>query len=310
MDILSGVALSTRFMSKGGYVAVQLAALLSTFDVGDRLPPVKELAERLESSNGTVQAAFAELRDLGAITLNARGRLGTFIASIDYMKLWNAAGGRSISIGMPMPYSLRYEAIASGLQSSFSANDLPVSMLFQRGAGHRIRSLVDGHADFVLTSRLAAGSAPEGVHVIHDYGPGTYVGSHGLIIAKGRDRTDPTLRIGVDHSSPDQVTLTRQHFGQLPPEREIEVSYHQLATHLVTGRIDATIWNLDEVGAHLRVPIDIYPLDIADAGNTHAVVLASQEVGRVPRAALQALVDPTVTDVYTRVLEGRELPTY
>lgn len=304
------MALSPRFLSKGGYVAVQLAAQLSTFEVGDRLPPVKQLAQDLNSSNGTVQAAFAELSDLGAITLHARGRLGTFVESIDYPKLWSAAGGRSISIGMPMPYSLRYEAIASGLQSSFAAHDLPISMMFQRGAANRMRSLVDGHADFVLTSRLATTSAPPQVHVVHDYGPGTYVGSHGLVIARGRDRHDVSLRVGVDHSSPDQVTLTRRYFGDLPPEREIEVSYHQLATHFVTGRIDATVWNLDEVGAHLQVPIDIYPLDITDVGNTNAVVLAPHEVTQMPRAALRALTDPTVTDVYTRVLQGRELPTY
>ena len=36
----------------------------------------------------------------------------------------------------------------------------------------------------------------------------------------------------------------------------------------------------------------------------------SHEVTQMPRAALRALTDPTVTDVYTRVLQGRELPTY
>lgn len=209
-----------------------------------------------------------------------------------------------------MPYSLRYEAIASGLQASFAAHELPVSVMFQRGASQRVRAMVDGHADFVLASRLASTSVPEGVHVVHDYGPGTYVGSHGLVIARGRDRNDPTLRIGIDHASPDQVALTRQYFGDLPPEREIEVSYHQLATNLVTGRIDATVWNLDEVSAHLQVPIDIYPLDIADVGNTNAVVLATQERSSLPKAALLALTDPTVMDVYARVLAGRELPTY
>ncbi|MGJ3507355.1 YhfZ family protein [Enemella sp. A6] len=300
------MGLQEQFMSKEGRIAVRLAALLSTMRVGERLPAVKQVAAELEASNGTIQGALTQLTDLGAVQLKPRGRLGTFIEALDYPLLWEASGGRSISIGTPMPYSLRYEAMASALQASFADAGIPLSLMFQRGSTERARSVMDGHTDFALMSRLAAESSE--LNTIRDFGPNTYVGSHGLIITRGRDRHDPTLRVGVDSKSTDQVTLTARYFPDLDDERLVDVSYHQLAGHFDSGLIDATVWNLDEVSDHLRVPIDIYPLPEIE-GNTNAV-LVHHHSNVIPWPVRRAIDSPLAMTVFAEVLAGKRPPTY
>ena len=45
------------------------------------------LSEKYETARGTVQSSLKLLQDYGAIKLESRGHLGTFITYIDYLKL-------------------------------------------------------------------------------------------------------------------------------------------------------------------------------------------------------------------------------
>src|SRR5690606_6618946 len=124
-------------------------------------------------------------------------KLGTFIDAIDHRLIWELAGGQSVSVAMPLPYSRRYEGLATGLHAAFGRAGVPLTLMFVRGSIDRARALQQERADFAVMSRFSAEAGP-GVEIVHDFGPHTYVGAHGLVVVEGRDPDDPDLRVAVD----------------------------------------------------------------------------------------------------------------
>ncbi|MEE6273305.1 GntR family transcriptional regulator YhfZ [Georgenia wangjunii] len=304
------MALPKILMSRVGYVTAQLAEMLSGYELGDRIPNVEGLTAQLHCGKGTVQAAFAALEQAGALALRSRGHLGTFIDAIDHPLLWELAGHRTVTIAMPLPYSRRYEGLATGLHATFRDHSIPMSLMFMRGSVERVGALREDRTDLVVLSALAASYEPD-VEVVHDFGPETYVHSHCVIVSEGRDPQDPTLRVAVDRSSADLLALVEQVFGELPPERLVEVSYNQLDHAFHSGAIDATVWNADEVRAHITAPIDVHPLpQAAGIDNTRAVVVRMRKEQPVAVGVREALTDPAVTAIAAGVVDGRTTPTY
>lgn len=300
----------STLLSRAGFAAMHLAQRLAALSAGDRVPRFEDLAADLDCGKGTVQAGFDLLAEAGGLTLRSRGRLGTFVDTIDHTVLWQVAGQRSVSVAMPLPYSRRYEGLATGLQASFTKSGLPLSLMFMRGSVARLRALSEGRADFVVMSALAASDHAE-LEVVHNFGAESYVASHCMILAEGTDPHSTTLRVGVDPASADQERLVEYAFGALPIERRVPLSYNQLDAAFRDGSIDATVWNADEIRAHITVPIQIHPLDLpADAANTQAVVVRQRSGQPMAIGVQQALADPLVKTCADDVVAGRATPTY
>ncbi len=289
---------------------MRLAQRLSALSAGDRIPKFEDLATELGCGKGTVQAGFDLLGEAGGLRLRSRGRLGTFVDEIDHTVLWRLAGQRSVSVAMPLPYSRRYEGLATGLHASFADAGIPLTLMFMRGSVARLRALAEGRADFVVMSALAAGSSDD-LEIVHNFGPGSYVAAHALILADGCTADTPGLRVGVDPASEDQVRLVDRAFGPLPGAQRVEVSYNQLESAFRDGRIDATVWNVDEIRAHISAPVSIEPLALArDAANTQAVIVRAATEVPVPVGVRAALTAATVLDRAHDVVAGRATPTY
>lgn len=297
-------------MSRAGLAAMRLARRLGALTAGDRIPKVEELAAELGCGKGTVQAAFDLLAEAGGLQLRSRGRLGTFVDQIDYTVLWQLGGRRSVSVAMPLPYSRRYEGLATGLYASFAEVGIPLTLMFMRGSVARLRALAEGRADYVVMSALAA-DVSDDLEIVHNFGPGSYVAAHCMIFAEGCTVETPGLRVGVDPSSQDQVRLVQRAFGDLTREQQVPLSYNQLDAAFREGRIDATVWNADEIRAHITAPVTIETLKLpADAANTQAVIVREAADTPVPVGVHTALTARTVLDRAHDVVAGRATPTY
>ncbi|MGC5617406.1 GntR family transcriptional regulator YhfZ [Georgenia sp. Z1491] len=297
-------------MTRVGYVVSRLAGELAALTPGDRIPKVDDLAEKLDCGRGTIQAAFAVLEEAAALRLKARGRLGTFVEAIDHRNLWELSGRRSASLAMPLPYTRRYEGLATGLQAAFDDGAMPLTLSFIRGSVARVRALREGRVDLALVSALAASTFGD-VETVHDYGPGSYVAAHAVVVRRGMDPTDATLRVAVDPSSADLVDLVARVFPDLPAERRIEMSYNHLDRAFTDGAVDATVWNADEIGSHISTPIDLHPLpDSVGDANTRGVVLRLAGDTPISVAVLDALRSDRVLGIADDVVAGRAIPTY
>ncbi|GAB2462336.1 GntR family transcriptional regulator YhfZ [Xylanimonas ulmi] len=297
-------------MSRAGLAAARLADALSGLNTGDRVPRVQDLAGQFGCGRGTVQAAFGLLENAGALRLVARGHLGTFVDAIDHRVLWQLSGDRSVSLAMPLPYTPRYEGLATGLAAGFEATGVPLTLAFMRGSAARLRSLREGRSDYVLLSSLAM-STEEDLEVVRDFGDGSYVASHVTVLAEGKQVTDPDLRIAVDRSSADVVTLVRRVFGDVPADRLVDVSYNHLDHGFRAKTIDATVWNADEIRRHISAPITTLPLPAAlDSSDTRAVIVRVRSDVSVPVAVLDAFTNPVVVQLAHDVVAGNAIPSY
>ncbi|OON76393.1 GntR family transcriptional regulator YhfZ [Streptomyces tsukubensis] len=306
-----------RFLTRNGLAARQLAVLMLGHEPDTRLPRVRDFAERLGCGNGTVQAALQLLEDSQAIETTARGHLGTFLVRSDRAILWRLSGLGTLLAAMPLPYSRRYEGLATGLRGAFETAGAPFAITFMRGAAARTAALVEGKVDLVVLSRLAADQliAEQPVKLVADLGPATYVGAHGLLLRRGVPLDKPGLRVAVDHTSEDQRVLAERAFSGRDDIVWVEASYMQLADLFAHGQADATVWNLDEVQG--RVPMDAEVLPLGDEvtrdlalRNSSAAVIGRAEAPMALDAVRDSLDLSLVAAVQTEVLRGERMPSY
>ncbi|WDV44392.1 GntR family transcriptional regulator YhfZ [Clostridiaceae bacterium M8S5] len=239
-----------ELMSKNGKTTVMLARELLTHNVGDRIKTIGQFAKDFGFGRGTVQAAFKYLQDSGAVKLESRGHLGTSITKMDNHKLWNISGFGIIMGVMPLPYSTRYEGLATGFYKEFEKCNIPFSLAFMRGANKRIEALNLGKYNFAIVSKLAANlekRSTDSIEIIHEFGLESYVGNH-VIIYKDDAYNQIThgMRVAIDPTSPDLIILTTYECEGLDVEY-IETPYNQIIQRLENNEIDAAIWNIDEI---------------------------------------------------------------
>ncbi|MBP0456282.1 GntR family transcriptional regulator YhfZ [Streptomyces montanisoli] len=309
--------LDERFLTRNGLAARRLAVLLLNHEPDTRLPRVRDFAEELGVGNGTVQAALQLLEHAEAIETTARGHLGTFLVRSDRSILWRLSGLGTLLAAMPLPYSRRYEGLATGLRSAFEKAGAPFAITFMRGAGARTTALLDGKVDLVVLSRFAADRLVEEhpVELVADLGPATYVGAHGLLLRHGLDADMSGLRVAVDHASEDQRLLAERVFGDRADITWVEASYMQLGELFQHGGADATVWNLDEALDRLGPGVDVLPLgdevtrDLA-LRNSSAALIGRTDGAKAMSAVREALDLAVITNCQTEVLNGERAPWY
>ncbi|MGW6455457.1 GntR family transcriptional regulator YhfZ [Streptomyces sp. NPDC055078] len=309
-----------RFLTRNGLAAQQLAVLLLNHEADTRLPRVRDFAQELGCGNGTVQAALQLLEEAGAIETSARGHLGTFLVRSDRATLWRLSGLGTLLAAMPLPYSRRYEGLATGLRAAFEEAGAPFAITFMRGAGARTAALLDGKVDLVVLSRFAADRLIEEypVQLLADFGPATYVGAHGLLLRKGASPGTAGLRVAVDHTSEDQRILAERAFAGRDDIEWVESSYMQLRDLLARDQADATVWNLDEVQGRLGAgdaDVEVLPLgDEVTRGlalrNSSAALIGRTEGAKALNAVREALDLSLVTSLQSEVLRGDRMPSY
>ncbi len=306
-----------RFLTRNGLAARQLAVLLLHHEPDTRLPRVRDFAEELGCGNGTIQAALRLLEESGAISTTARGHLGTFLVHSDRAVLWRLSGLGTLLAAMPLPYSRRYEGLATGLRSAFEDAGAPFAITFMRGAGARTAALLEGKVDLVVLSRFAADQliAEHPVELVADLGPATYVGAHGMLVRHGADLDAPGLRVAVDHASEDLRMLVERVFAGREDVEWREASYMQLGDLFARNEVDATVWNLDEAQDRLGIGVDVLPLgdevtrELALRNSTAAVIGRSE--GADALAAVRDSLDLSlVTRLQSEVLRGERVPSY
>lgn len=239
-----------KLMSKNGKITIQLAREMLTFQDGARIETVGKYAERFNIARGTVQSALKFLQEIGAIGLESRGHLGTYIIKIDYKKLWEVADFGVIMGVMPLPYSKRYEGLATGLYKTFEKAEIPFSLAFMRGATKRIEALTLGRYNFAVISKLAATlemRKSSDIEIVHEFREGSYVGNHVIIFRNNKEsQICDGMRVALDTTSIDQAILTSYECEGKDVEY-VDTPYNQILQKLKNNEVDAAIWNVDEI---------------------------------------------------------------
>ena len=302
-----------KLMQKVGIIVQTLAGRFIPLQIGDRISTIEELTVEYKISRGTIQAALNLLQEDGAIAFQPRGHMGTFVTEIDRPKLLELSGIKTIVGVMPLPYSKKYEGLATGLYTSLQDKGLSVALAFMHGSNYRLNGLLEGRYDFAVMSQLTAQyyvERGENISVLENFGRFTYVGKHVLLTREDCKENFENCRVGIDYSSVDQKMLTQSFFA----ERQVEyvpLIYSQIVPFLSTGKIDAAVWNLDDIdltGNHLRFKtLDEKKINIVD---TEAVIVCKKDNLRICQIIRQMLEKEKVLEVQKSVIDGEILPKY
>ncbi len=194
-----------RIYTKNGRVAQQIAVQLLRLKKGEQLPRIDDFVRVFNAARGTIQGGLRLLEEMSAVRLESRGHLGTFLVDKDQSLLWKIADRGALVAAMPLPYSRRYEGLATGFVQIFEEMKLPFTIAYMRGADSRIEALRSRRIDFAIVSRWAAEKACRQYNDLslqQFLGEKTYVEHHGVLFAdRNKKQIEPGMRVGIDPSS-------------------------------------------------------------------------------------------------------------
>lgn len=291
----------------------QVVRALCGVDPGERIPTVSELVETCGASRGSVQNALAHLKEVGAVELEPHGKRGTFLESVDYLALAREAGIDHLVGVMPLPYTRRYEGIATGLFTLFySRSDLRTYITFLRGSEGRVRSLDEGFANYCVLSRLAfdtLSSAGEPLKSVLDLGEESYVGRHVIVRREGDRNGWDGARIGVDSTSVDQRLLTERYFSGDRVEF-VPTQYSNIVEMVRTFQIDAAIWNVDDIRSDDGLIVEELGPAAVSGDDSRAIVAVRSGDDLCARLLAQLVDVDELKRIQHAVMTGELLPRY
>ena len=302
--------------SKHGQVVANLAAELLSRRPGEHSLRVQEYASLFNASAGTVQSALNYLQAAGAASLEGRGRRGTLIRNLQYPLLWSLAVGRPIIGVMPLPYTKRFEGLATGIRSQFSQHPLDLDLRFMRGAVTRLQVLSSSECDWVVLSRFAANTANAHgfeIEIVMTLKPKTYMADHVLLLpGPTTNNLQDGMRVGIDPMSTDHSAVVRS-ICRGKQVKYVEINYSQGLDLIRAGTIDATVWSQEDVPTELDnltvVSLEGQNEPILEQTSEAAIVVnrGGLPVLHVLEAALEQV---ELHQIQQDVVQKRRLPSY
>lgn len=213
---------------------------------------------------------------------------------------------------MPLPYTKRFEGLASGLIAQIeNSYDIPVNLAYMRGSKTRIEMLTSGRYDFAIVSKMAAKEHMENhddIVIVVDFGPFSYTKQH-VVMFRNNDEKEikDGMKIGIDPSSIDQTKLTR-HICVNKDVEFVEVQYLRMFEKIMDGSIDATIMCIGEANGQ-ALNINYVPLE-TELDSTNAVLVVKSDREELI-ALIKELIDKDkILDIQKQVLDGKIQPSY
>ena len=300
--------MSEALYQKLGVAVNRLALDLLTRQEGERIPSISEYQEKFQFSRGTIQNALAFLKESDAVELVCRGHLGTFIESLDYRRLQECSFNKELLGTMPMPYSLCYQGLATALYQSLS--HYAFNLLYARGAESRLKLLTTGVCQFTVCSRYAAEEAIRchtDVEIAVDLGPGTYLSRHVLVFREpGKTAIERGMRVAYDRGSVDHRHLTEMMCTGVRNVKLVELKAHQTVPAILAGRVDAGVWNLDDILESGYEGLNMVPIrESSDsAAFTSAVLVIRRGDENIAQVLRQYVQTSIVLNVQAAVRSG------
>lgn len=212
-------------------------------EVGTKIPTTPELAAIYSVGFGTVDRAMTALKETGAIKLQSKGQLGTLLLEKNTAALWDIIDHGPLVGSFPIPNTIEFEGLATGLIQMFMEKRVNCSLTFKNGASLRVKQLLDGQCDFVVMSYLSAvRSCREHPHLQ----PVAILNSNSyyidLIILHRKDAVPDmkSWRIGLDPTSYDHIALSDDIFSD---NEKINIHYGHIPYLIADGVIDAAVWH-------------------------------------------------------------------
>ncbi|MBL8153800.1 MAG: hypothetical protein JNM70_06415 [Anaerolineae bacterium] len=296
-------------------IVAHFARYLLQLKEGDRVQSVRNFARAHQASLGTISNALAQIEGSGAVTLERRGHLGSFVLSRSIGALWQLAEGQPLVISFPLIAHPRLEGLATSLKKHLSAAGIDVYLMFIRGSRTRMKALREGRCHIAVMSHFAADAlCTRQEEAVLTLPAESYVGRHAVFYRPQPPAHGRLLRVAVDRDSFDVEGLTKLEFADQVVEYK-PVTFMQLPRLLKGDYVDAGIWSVDDMSPHVGEHIAYRPLSpqvleqVQDRDTSAALVIRADNasVRAVAQSILQA---EAVLSIQRLVMDGEMVPEY
>ncbi len=302
-------------MLSGEEIVSRLARYLLRVKEGERLQSVREFARANHTSVGSVSNALSSIESSGAVKIDRRGHLGSFIEARSIGQLWTIAEREPMVISFPLIANSRLEGFATGLKKQLKERDLDVYFIYIRGSRTRMKALRENKCHIAVMSNFAAAKLCSDKEVILGSFPAeSYVARHEVFYRPDQPAVGRPLRVSVDRDSWDIEGLTELEFSD-PGVEFKPVTFMQLPRLLKNDLVDAGIWSIDDMLPHLNGQILHRPLSdrvTQLVGNTDT---SAALVGRKKDESVRSVIEATleieaILDIQQKVMNGEIVPEY
>ena len=215
------------------------AIAIGAYSPGERLPPERELAERLGVSRVTIRQALQQVADLGLIEVRRGRGGGSFVAAVSWEEVAPEAARRTLEVELPRLHDLfDYRCMVEGMIARTAA---------ARRTADDVARLEESLDDFrAVTSMIEARTIDRRLH--------------GQVCAAARN---PHL-VGLSAHLTAAATLG---FGAEPYEpdflAEALAQHEELVGHVVRGEVEAAGRSAE---AHFSLTLETMRASLRRAG--------------------------------------------
>jgi hypothetical protein len=282
---------------------------------GDRLLSSREIADLFGASLGSISSAFNSLEEIGAVTINRRGRLGSFLEKKSLGILWKIVENGPMVIALTLPSFPKSEGLATAIYTLLDNAGIETYLVFIRGSYNRIKALRNNRCHATIMSALAADNLCEGSEeIILKLPPQSFVMDHRVVYRGTSEKGSKPLRVGIDVDSFDIKYLTELEFAESDVEY-CPVTFMEIDRHLDKSSLDAAISNLDYLDQRAGKEICTRPLSpkvqelIGDRDTSATVIIRAGSVST--KTILKEVLDPgAMMEIQQRVVAGLMVPRY
>jgi len=294
-------------------ISIELARRLLLLNNGDRLDSVKKLSEEFNVGRGTIQTALNRLIEDGALEIESFAQRGSYLKNINRTLLLKNAELEEIVGMLPITYSLLHQGLATGLHEAFENTDISILLAQLRGSKRRLKFLNSSKCDFIIISKMTWNNIKKDdtLTLLMDFGKQTNVSNHVLLVRNQfMNGFVEGMRVGIDSTSVDHAQLTHKEFANQNVEF-IETSYGNTIDKLVTGEIDATIW--DASISYLPESVSMLPLkqdEESSSANTIACLIGKKSNQALNQLLIEYINPYAVKNIQNLVLTKKKTPLF
>jgi len=287
---------------KGIEVNRKLAAYFLSLQKDENIKSIRYLSHSLKASLGLISQSITEIEENGAVAIERRGQLGSFIKEISIGKLWQIAVGEPLVIAHTLPSNRRYEGLAAAIKGAFHDVGVETYFIFIRGSRTRLKALRDHRCHIAITSLFAAGGLCEPTEsVVLSLPSGSFVGAHQLFIRANAPSVGHPLTAAVDPE------------GQAVEFKKI--TFMNIFHYLSTNQVDMAIWTEDDMQSHLgnnikKQSLSPHTQEAAGTTDTQAALITRSDDAVVGAVIKKVLLPSQLMTVQQAIIDGMVIPEY
>jgi DNA-binding protein len=298
-----------KVINKVDIAIIAISRDLLCLGLGEKVKSVKEYSDILEISVGSVQKAFDKLESEKVIVLDKKGVLGKVLISKDKNKLISHSELKSVVGVMPLPYSKRYEGLATAIKTAFENFGINFYFAYMQGSRIRLKMLKENIYDFAIMSELAyINFKTDKIKKVIDFGNSSYVSKHILI---SNENDNGKIRIGIDKNSEDQYFLSKRYFKNYDYEF-ININSDNVLREILSNNIDKAIISFDDIEdkeLENASIIDLEDKEYVDKATIASIVINSNDKF-IESLLLQILDKYNIKSIQNKVINKIMIPRY